>query len=454
MRRHCRCRLRCWIGGFILAVGLASLGGLETVSAQEPSVPTIPKVSVRHALASFLDHTDAIIGIRKGWFEEVGIEIAPKPHGRVLASGERAANLIAGTIDTVSTGVYNLMPAMGKARNLRIFVEKDVSYGYRIIAQPDRGYKTLAEFVKEGMSPEEAFKRTVAQLKGKTITYLSEPSREQFIGLVYRRGGLAKVDIDSIKAINVDDSQTVALMVSGRADFQFSGAPAMAELIKRGFKPILSAYDLVRTARPSPDSEELLTILKVGWGTTAEYLEKNRETILRMASVVYRIARFSKEQQDEALAINVPFLNSIAGSQMTPEFGKWAYTEFHPYYTFEEQEDWYENTQSIFYYKYEVGARIKDGERKGIFKPGDIEVETIMAADDIYKELKGLKAKAGPLIADARGRIEQARRAGKDVTRAQEMLTKAEHFFTNYNFLDAHRFAQAAVAWADFSAKR
>jgi ABC-type nitrate/sulfonate/bicarbonate transport system substrate-binding protein len=441
-------------GGLVATALLASLGALEPSWAQEPPIPTIPRVSVRHALAPFLDHTDAIIAIRKGWFDEVGIEIVPKPHGRVLPSAERAANLIAGSVDTVSAGVYNLLPAMGKARNLRIFVEKDVSYGYRIMAQPDKGYKSFTEFAKEGAPPAEAFKQTVAQLKGKTITYLSEPSREQFIELVYRRGGLTKAEIDAVKAINVDDSQTVALMVSGRADFQFGGAPSMAELTKRGFKPILVAYDLVRTARPSADSEELLTILKVGWGTTAEFYEQNRDTLLRMASVVYRIARFSKEQLEEALAINVPFLNSVAGSQMTPEFGRWAYTDFHPYYTFEEQEDWYENPQSVFYYKYEVGARIKDGERKGIFKPGEMDVDTIVVADDVYRQLKELRAKARPHITEAKDRVDRARRAGKDVARAQELVTKAEQFFANYNFLDAERFAQAAVAWADFLARR
>ncbi len=454
MRTSKACR-REWLRGCaVAAVVLAGVCGQEYAWAQEPPVPAVPRVSVRHALAAFLDHTDAIIAIRKGWFDEVGIEIVPKPYGRVLPSGERAANLIAGTVDTVSSGVYNLMPAMGKARNLRIFVEKDLSVGYRIMAQPDGGYKSVSEFVKEGVPQTEAFKRTVAQFKGKTITYLSEPSREQFIELVYRRGGLNKAEIDSIKTINVDDSQTVALMVSGRADFQFSGAPGMAELMKRGFKPILSAYELVRMARPSADSEELLTILRVGWATTAEFYERNRDTVLRMASVVYRIARFSKEQQEEAVAINVPFLNSVAGSQMTLDYGKWAYNEFHPFYTFEDQEDWYENPQSVFYYKYEVSARIKDAERKGILKPGDIDVETILLAADVYRELKGLKVKTQPLINDAKGRIDQARKSGKDVTRAQELLTKAEHFFGNYNFLDAYRFTQAALAWADYSTKR
>jgi ABC-type nitrate/sulfonate/bicarbonate transport system substrate-binding protein len=422
--------------------------------AQEPSVPAIPRVSVRYAHAAFLDQSEAIIGLRKGWFEEVGIELVPKPHGLVLPSAERAANLIAGNVDVVATGVYNLLPAMGKARNLRVFFQKDLFRGYRLMAQPNRGYKSFEEFVKEGLSPDEALRRTAQQLKGKTITYLSEPSRQQFIELIYRRGGLSKADTDAITTVNVDDNQTIAMMVSGRADFQFSGAPAMVELTRRGFKPIVTAFDLARTARPSAESEELLAILKAGWGTTAEYYEKNHETMLRMAGVGYRIAKFIKEHPEEALAIHVPFLNSIAGSQITPEFGKWLYDVVHPYYDFEDQEEWYGNPQSVLYYPYEVGARIKDAERKGIFKPGEMTVDTILVADDVHREMKELRAKATTLIAEARDRIGRARQAGKDVARPQELLGRAEHFLGAYNFLDAHRFAQAAVAWAEHVARR
>jgi ABC-type nitrate/sulfonate/bicarbonate transport system substrate-binding protein len=424
------------------------------VHAQAPQIPKIPRVEVKFANAAFLDHTDAIIGLKKGWFEEVGIEIAPKPHGLVLPSAERAANLIAGTIDVVSTGVYNLLPAMGRARNLRIFVQKDIFYGYRLMAQPDKNHKSFEEFVQEGASPSEAMKQTVAQLKGKTITYLSEPSREQFIELVYRRGDLSKSEIDTIKTINVDDNQTIALMVSGRADFQFSGAPAMVELSRRGFKPILSAYDIVSTARPSVDSQELIAILKVGWGTTAEYYEHNPDTILRLSSVVFRIVKFITEQPQEALKIHVPFLNSIAGSQMTTDFGKWIYDLVHPYSTFEEQEAWYSNPRNTLYYAYEVGARIKDNERKGIFKPGDMDVETIHVADDVYWKLLELKAKAGPLINAAERHIRHGREDGKDMGKAEELLDKAVHFFINYNYLDAHRFAQASLEWADYLTRR
>jgi ABC-type nitrate/sulfonate/bicarbonate transport system substrate-binding protein len=439
----------------MLAALLASLLGPPAASeAQEPSVPTIPKVSVRYAHAAFLDQSEAIIGIRKGWFEEVGIELVPKPHGLVLPSAERAANLIAGNVDVVATGVYNLLPAMGKARNLRVFFQKDLFRGYRLMAQPNRGYKSFEEFVKEGLAPDEALRRTAQQLKGKTITFLSEPSRQQFIELIYRRGGLGKGDTDTITTVNVDDNQTIAMMVSGRADFQFSGAPAMVELTRRGFKPIVTAFDLARTARPAADSEELLAILKAGWGTTAEYYEKNRETILRMVGVGYRIAKFIKTNQEEALALHVPFLNSIAGSQITPEFGKWLYDVVHPYYDFEDQEEWYGNTQSILYYPYEVGARIKDAERKGIFHPGEMTVDTILVADDVHREMKELRAKATALIAEAKDKIGRARQAGKDASRAQELLGRAEQFVAAYGFLDAHRFAHAAEAWAEHAARR
>jgi ABC-type nitrate/sulfonate/bicarbonate transport system substrate-binding protein len=422
--------------------------------AQEPPVPAIPKVSVRFAHAAFMDQSEAIIGMRKGWFEEVGIDIQPKPTGMVLPSAERAANLIAGTVDVVATGVYNILPAMGKARNLRVFVQKDIYVGYRIMAQPDRGFKSFEDFVKEGVEPGEAFRRAAAQLKGKTIAFLSEPSRHQFMEMIYKRGGFSKADIDSVKAINVDDNQTIGLMVSGRADFQLGGAPAMLELTKRGFRPILTAVEMTRTAGPSADSEELLAILKVGWATTAEFYEKNRETLLRMSSVAFRIAKFIREQPEEALSIHVPFLNSITGMQFTTETGRWLYDNIHAYYTFEDQEDWYGNPKSTNYYTYEVGARIKDAERKGIFKPGEMDVETIMIADDVYRELKALRDKAGPLIADAKQKISRGRQAGKDLARAQELLTRAEQFMASYNYLDAHRFGQAAVAWADYQTRR
>jgi ABC-type nitrate/sulfonate/bicarbonate transport system substrate-binding protein len=438
----------------IAALAISLLGPPALIEAQEPPVPTIPKVSVRYAHAAFLDQTDAIVGIRKGWFEEVGIELVPKPHGLVLPSAERAANLIAGNVDVVATGVYNLLPAMGKARNLRVFFQKDLFRGYRLMAQPNRGYKSFEEFVKEGLSPEEALRRTAQQLKGKTVTYLSEPSRQQFIELIYRRGGLTKADTDTISTVNVDDNQTIAMMVSGRADFQFSGAPAMVELTRRGFKPIVTAFDLARTARPSADSEELLAILKVGWGTTAEYYEKNRDTILRMAGVGYRIAKFIKTNQEEALAVHVPFLNSIAGSQITLEFGKWLYDVVHPYYDLEDQEEWYGNPQSALYYPYEVGARIKDAERKGIFQPGEMTVDMILVADDVHREMKELRAKATGLIAEAKEKIGRARQAGKDASRAQELLGRAEQLVAAFGFLDAHRFAQAAVAWAEYAARR
>jgi len=416
--------------------------------AQEPSAPSIPRVTVRYAHAAFLDQSEAIIGIRKGWFDEVGIDLVPKPHGLVLPSAERAANLIAGSVDVVATGAYNLLPAMGKARNLRIFVQKDLFRGYRIMAQPNRGYKSYEEFVKEGVPPEEAFRRTVEQMKGKTVTYLSEPSREQFVEMLYRRGGLTKADTDTIKTINVDDNQTMAMMIAGRADFQLSGAPAMVELTRRGFKPLITAMDIVQTARPSADSPEQTAINKVGWGTVAEFYERNPDAILRLSSVAFRIAKFIKDHPEEALSIHVPFLNSIAGSQMALETGKWLYDIVHPYYTFEEQEEWYGDPKSVLYYSHEVGARIKEAERRGIFKPGEMDVETIMVADDVYRRMKELKAKAAPALTEARSRIAKAREAQKGVGRAEELLARAEHFFTAYNYLDAHRFAEAAGAWA------
>ena len=149
----------------------------------------------------------------------------------------------------------------------------------------------------------------------------------------------------------------------------------------------------------------------------------------------------------------MPFLNSIAGSQITPEFGKWLYDVVHPYYDFEDQEEWYGNPQSVLYYPYEVGARIKDAERKGIFKAGEMTVDGILVADDVHREMKDLRARP-PADRRRQGQDRAGRQARKDASRAQELLGRAEHFFATFDFLDAHRFAQASVAWAEYAARR
>jgi len=62
----------------VFAVGASSL----------PSIPEIPKVTIRFSNSPYVDHSYSVIGVKKGFFEDVGITMDPAPYGRVVPANK------------------------------------------------------------------------------------------------------------------------------------------------------------------------------------------------------------------------------------------------------------------------------------------------------------------------------------------------------------------------------
>ncbi len=415
----------------------------------EPSVPQIPKQVVRFGNTAYLDGTQAIIGVEKGFFSEVGIELDPAPAGRVITTAaEMPALLVAGTIDVGVQGMAMLLSSLKQFPSLREFVISDRFQGWAIMAQPDGGWKSYRDFRNEGLSPEDAVKKTLAQLKGKRWTHANLPGSILAVNVILKLGGLTSKDVDLIP---VAEPETVALMLRKQADFQLGGAPSRMKLQGAGFKPILEVIDLVKHAKPSTESPELALAWYTGWVTTTDFWQKRHDTVLRMASVMFRISKFIKEQQKEALNIHVPFTNKVAGTSITPEDGKFIYEVLDPFLTFEDQQPILQDPKSPLYYKWPLEARIKLLVDQGVFKPGEITADSATIEPEVYKELLDLKAKTDQALPQAKTAIDEAKNAGRDASKAEEFLKKAGSLYSNYQFLDALRFATAAKEWAEYS---
>ena len=83
---------------------------------------------------------------------------------------------------------------------------------------------------------------------------------------------------------------------------------------------------------------------------------------------------------------------------------------------------------------------------KGMFEPRDITVEQIAKNDDVYRDLLNYKDKSEDLFRKIDGLMAEAKKKNVDIPQtASEYTEKAKHFFDIYDFLDAHRFAEAAV---------
>lgn len=398
------------------------------------AVPQIPEVSVSMGMAPFGDQTWASVGMDHGFFKEAGITITPEPAGRIITSDQRIAALVAGTVDIMTGHVGTIAPVHKNAPNLKFFASSNVFEGYAILAQPDSGFKTYQEILAEEGDQATALNKTMAQLVGKRYAHAQSSALISFIQSALGLGGVSMSDVDTIP---LDDPEVLSTMLTGRADFGTAGAPQRAMLESTGYYPIFSGADLATIAEPSPESKELEGLLVAGWVSTDEFLEKNHDTILRLSGVFYRTLDLLVNEQEKSLAIHLPFLNSVSGMELTSEALKVLYDSLNPFYTFEMQSDWYENPDNIYYYENEIGAKLRSYVEQGIFSEGEISIDDVSVAHKIYFEMKSLKEDSEALIAEVKS-------ASGATEQTNELLEQAEYWLNAYNFLDAHRFAEAA----------
>jgi len=422
-------------------LGLAMvIGAWESAAA--PPIPEIPRVDVRFGHEPYGDHTQASIGVKKGWFDQVGINLVDG--GKVIANENVIPVFASGQVDVMSGSVPLLLAAVRQVPPFKGFFWGDMFQGYALMAQPDKGYKSVDEFMAAGASREQAIKEAVQQMRGKRFGYPSEMAIKGFINLALERGGLSLSDVKSVVA---EDSRTAAMMVAGDLDFEVGGVPAHLTLQTKGFKPIITSFDLAASAKPSADSEELRAVFQDGWLASDKWLKDHYDTALRLASVGWRINQFIKDHEDEAMDIHIPFLNQAAGTNFDKNTFRVVYHSLDPFLTFDQQTDWYNNDNSPMNEKYVFGSYIRSYEQKGFFKPGEFKPSDFSIAAKVYNEMAARKQAAEKQMKEAQGLV------GDNTPKAKELLDEANKQFTAFNFLDADRFSKAAIEWAQFEKK-
>jgi hypothetical protein len=412
----------------------ADSGATETVSADGVVIPEIPKCTVKFGHEPYGDHTQSIIGVREGWLEEVGISFEP-PDGAVVSSENVVPYFASGQVDVLSGSVPLLLAASKELPEFKYFFYADAFLGYALMAQSDAGYKSAAEFEAEGLSTNDAVKAAVEQMKGKRFGYPAENAIKGFINLTLKKGGLT-LD-DTVNTI-AEDSKTSALMIGKQLDFQVGGVPSRLTLEAQGFKPIVTSADLAAAAQPSVDSEELLAIFHDGWGATDEWIEANYDCMLRLTSVGFRINQKINEDQAGAIALHMPFLNQAAGTDFDEATFKVIYESLNPFLTFEQQNDWYNNPDNPMQVEYVVGAHLKAAKAAGQIDQSKTLADFDMSKE-VYETFVKLKAASETKIAEAKGLVSDS------TPQAKELLAQAEKFYAAFDYLDADRFATAAI---------
>jgi NitT/TauT family transport system substrate-binding protein len=388
-------------------------------------------VTVRFANLPYADHTITSIGVEKGFFTDVGIDL----QADTIKVEEAIPGLVNGKFDVISIPPGIIFSSYESASNIISFVFSDLFQGYALLAQPNKGYKSYTEFVSEGKNHSDAIAATIQQIKGKTFTYPPETAIKPFIDKLMTDGDISNTDY---KSLVLDDPLTVASMRKKEADFQVGGVPSRIQLEKEGFVVLITSRNIAEGAKPSANSPELAAVLQNSWATTSEYYQKHPEIIQRLAGVNYRIIQFINEHEVEAASIHMAYLTKVTGQEFTQNDARVIYNSLDPFITFDEQKPWFYDVQSPFYYQHVNGAILNSFIKNGVFKDKTPSVDDVIYADDIYRELEALRSKVEEII------TELATKTMSDP--AVSMFKEAKEHLNAFNFNEALKLVEKVKA--------
>lgn len=419
----------------VAALGMTAMAEAEGTRFQ-PAAPEpgtdIPAATVKFGMRPYADNTFYVIAMKQGWFEEVGIKIGPEELGMKITDANGNALMLNGQVDISSQYCPLMLPTYKSSDKLKCIAFTDTFLGTAILAKPELGLKTFRDYIAQGMSFDEAIKAALAPLEGKTLVIPPVLSNRPFTDAAAEFSG-AKWQVQVL-----EDAKSLVLAKSGQIDFiNPEGAQTVYQLNQAGWTKVLGIADLFEFAPGGPESPIAPLVTIVGIGANGDWVNKNPNTVLRFLSVVWRT--IDAVQKDPSLyELQLPYLNSVAGTDLDAAGLAGTFNELHPLVPFEGGNTYFRNADSLLYYKSAWGSLIEEYKSNGVLQNDGVTADDIVWAADIWGQMEDYRVKSQELIAGLEGKeLADDKKA---------LLEKAKDFHAKFNFLDALRFATAAGA--------
>ncbi len=421
---------------FLAGTGAAAASlALAPVWARAATEPTIPATTVRFGGFAVTNHMWTVLASQKGFLADVGITM-DQGVPRAMNETQIMPALQNGEMDITSYWFGLSVQALDRVTDVHPIMVYSFFQGNTIVGAPDK-YKSVDEFVAEGMPWDEAAAAAVAQLKGKKFAITASPSTYPWDEFALKLGGLSLKDLDTVP---VEDPKAVQLAINNQVDFAAPGGAVQVYQLQfqAGWKPIMSTRQMLKYM-PSGTGSALNSLLNYDLiQTTAGYLEKNRDTVYRFVSALYRTLDYIfGPNQEQALTEYAPFINAQTGAEMDVKSIKFIFEELDPFFQWKDQSKiWEDTSYPLNYrniYEYQIGEFVKSGAIKD--QPYDL--DKIFQAKAIWKDMQAMKARTEELMGKLTGDLGPERQA---------LLDKAKFHHANFNYLDAQRFAEAATA--------
>ena len=332
-------------------------------------------------------------------------------------------------IDIGGGSELGVAPLMKTLPNLRWFLVGDIWKGFAFMIRPG-SMKTQDDFQKQGNSLKDAARMTVQQWKGKTIIMKLGIGHDPALDAALSNGGLTR---DDVKIMDMSTVEGATAFLRGEGDIYLGDLPSRFRLTEAGDVPALAADAI------GPDAAAY-----VGFVTTADWLQSNHDTALRLLGVWYRVADLLKsDQADKALDIMRTHINKQTGASFDLETTRVVNTIISPWFTVEEAQrdvytpggrwDWADRTRySIDYYV-----------KNNTIRPGDVSPDWFAQAAVLFNEYISFKVKTETDLSAADAAI-KANESGK-MAKAIDLDNQAKWNYAIRNYFDSAQLAQAAL---------
>jgi len=293
---------------FIVTSLLISFAGCESKDESE---------TIRFGVSPFQDTFLPILGLEKGWYAEEGLKVEFKVLG--WTEIQEALSSISG--NRIDIGINNISSVIATHHNnpdlVYLYGFNTFDNGFALMIRPEGNIKPLSYFLEQGLSREEAIKMTAKQLLNKTVITTSNTDMEQGVAAAANRGNLDFTK--DIKIINLNPDEGLAAFLTGSGDAYIGGIPQRTRAGKEGMIEMLTGVDL----GPAPIN---------GIVTTKQYYEKNKEKLLKILKVWFRIVQYVNKNLDESASTIIRLLNENSSANFTnDDFKKfWNNYEHYP----------------------------------------------------------------------------------------------------------------------------
>ena len=194
----------------------------------------MPQIEVSLGMRPYANDLIFVAGIKQGFFKDVGLTVTPLPYGRKVLPDQAIPLLVNKQIDMMALYPPDVIATMDSVQSIRFIAITDLFQGFAILARPGSSVKSVGQFMAEGLAFEEAMKKTMAQLKGKSFVTAPVVDNRIFLETVFSLGGM-NMNKDT-KLVVTPDSNALQLESSGKVDFASpTGAPFTAQLRSAGW---------------------------------------------------------------------------------------------------------------------------------------------------------------------------------------------------------------------------